>query len=115
MVQSSFFEYPGQGGPVMVSVFSNMDEKPDWTELPSTIFPPTISKGLTNIVFEGPVSRLDKRPRPDWTSTDQDQKFTRPIKTITAVWSSVHQHFGMKDQAKTGLSSLNQSLLASTM
>jgi hypothetical protein len=36
-VQSSFFEYPGQGGPVTVSVFPNMDEKPDWTGLPSTI------------------------------------------------------------------------------
>src|SRR5271155_4151773 len=36
MVWSSFFEYPGQGGPVTVSVFSNMDEKPDWTGLPST-------------------------------------------------------------------------------
>src|SRR5271168_2100988 len=35
-VRSSFFEYPAQGGPVTVSVFSNMDEKPDWTGLPST-------------------------------------------------------------------------------
>ena len=35
-VRSSFFEYPGQGGPVTVSVFSNTDEKPDWTGLPST-------------------------------------------------------------------------------
>src|ERR1700678_1422432 len=35
-VRSSFFEYPGQGGPVTVSVLSNMDEKPDWTGLPST-------------------------------------------------------------------------------
>jgi len=44
-VRSSFFEYPGQGGPVTVSVLSNMDEKPDWTGLPSTICKPVRAAG----------------------------------------------------------------------
>ena len=36
MVPVSVFENLRNGGPVSVPVFSNMDEKPDWTGLPST-------------------------------------------------------------------------------
>jgi len=39
-VRSGFFENPGHGGPVAVSVFSNMDERPDRTGLPSTKYDP---------------------------------------------------------------------------
>jgi len=35
-VPVSVFENLRNGGPVSVPVFSNMDEKPDWTGLPST-------------------------------------------------------------------------------
>ena len=35
-----------------------------------------------------------KRPRPDWTSTDQDRKNDGPVKTATAVRSPVHRNFG---------------------
>ena len=35
--------------------------------------------------------KTGKRPRPDQTKTDQDRKFSRPIKTRTAVRSSVHR------------------------
>jgi len=38
--------------------------------------------------------KTGKRPRPDRTITDQDWKFSGPIKTVTAVQSSVHRHFG---------------------
>ena len=38
--------------------------------------------------------KTGKRPRLDWTTTDQDWKFARPIKTITAVQSSVLYHLG---------------------
>ena len=34
-----------------------------------------------------------KRPRPDRTRTDQDRKFSGPIKTATAVRSSVYRYF----------------------
>jgi hypothetical protein len=34
--------------------------------------------------------KTGKRPRLDWTKTDQDQKFSRPIKTITVVRFSVY-------------------------
>jgi len=40
-----------------------------------------------------------KRPRPDRTKTDQDQKFSRPIKTVTMVRSAVHRH---SQKLKTG-------------
>jgi len=36
-VPVSVFENLRMGGPVSVPVLSNMDEKPDWTGLPSTI------------------------------------------------------------------------------
>jgi hypothetical protein len=36
--------------------------------------------------------KTGKRPRPDRTLTDQDRKISRPIKTATAVWSSVPLH-----------------------
>ena len=34
-----------------------------------------------------------KRPRLDWTRTNQDQKFSGLIRTVTVVRSLVHQHF----------------------
>jgi len=37
MVSVSVFENLSQGGPVSVSVFLKIKEKPDWTGLPSTI------------------------------------------------------------------------------
>src|SRR5882757_8105041 len=37
--------------------------------------------------------RTGKKPRLDWTTTNQDRKITRSIKTVTAVRSSVHHHF----------------------
>jgi len=37
--------------------------------------------------------KTGKRPRPDRTKTDQDRRFSRPIKTVTAVRSSVPCHF----------------------
>jgi len=36
--------------------------------------------------------KTGKRPRPDWTKTNQDRKFSGPIKTITMVRSSVYRH-----------------------
>ena len=36
--------------------------------------------------------KTGKRPWPDRTKTDQDRKFSRLIKTVTAVRSSVHRH-----------------------
>src|SRR5271168_4092138 len=67
-VRSSFFEYPGQGGPVMVSVLSNMDEKPDWTGLPSTTYSKILIKCsvkylATQISF--PVTQLPRYPDTD--------------------------------------------------
>jgi len=57
--------------------------------------------------------KTGKRPRLDRTKTDQDRKFSGPIKTITAVRSSVHVHFrNLKTEQRlvlvvsTGLSSL---------
>ncbi len=43
--------------------------------------------------------KTGKRPRPDRTLTDQDRKFSGPMKTVTAVRSSVHHHLG---KSKTG-------------
>ena len=38
--------------------------------------------------------KIGKRLRLDQTTTDQDRKFARPIKTVTMVWSSVLYHLG---------------------
>jgi len=46
---------------------------------------------LINSVWRSSL-KTGKRPRPDRTKTDQDRKFSRPIKTVTAVRSSVHHH-----------------------
>jgi len=34
-----------------------------------------------------------KRPRPNWTQTSQDRKFSGPVKTKTMVWSLILPHF----------------------
>ena len=49
-VRSSFFEYLGQGGPVAVPVFSNMDERPDQTGLPSTMYSYTVIDFLIGVL-----------------------------------------------------------------
>ena len=57
--------------------------------------------------------KTGNRPGPDRTLTDQDRKFSGPIKTVTAVWSLVHHHFQIfktdenrLQPVSTGLSSL---------
>jgi hypothetical protein len=54
--------------------------------------------------------KTGKRPRLDWTLTDQDQKFIGLIKTITAVWSSIHQHFGKSKTKQRPVLAVSTSL-----
>ena len=57
--------------------------------------------------------KTGKRPRPDQTKTDQDWKFLRPIKTVTAVQSSVHLYFGKWKTGKRLVLAVSTGLLAS--
>src|SRR5271168_411414 len=51
-----------------------------------------------------------KRPGLDWTQTGQDRKFPRPLKTATAVQSSVSQDLGnFKTGERPVLTGFNQS------
>ena len=54
--------------------------------------------------------KTGKRLGLDWTLTTQDQKIERPIKTTTAVWSSVHQHFKILKTEKTAVWLVSTSL-----
>ena len=54
--------------------------------------------------------RTRKKPGPDWTVTDQDRKFQRPIKTATAVQSSVFEIFkNLKTDIRPVLTGPNRS------
>jgi len=57
--------------------------------------------------------KTGKRPRLDRTKTDQDQKFLRPIKTVTMVWSLVHPYFGKWKTGKRLVLAVSTGLLAS--
>ena len=68
---------------------------------------------LVNIVHSAWKSGLGtaKRPRLNRTKTDQDRKFPGPIKTVTAVWSSVYHHSeNLKTDQRPVSTSWNRSL-----
>jgi hypothetical protein len=73
--------------PLQVKTSISLQGNPLLLQFLSKRFPPAL-------VFESPVTRLEKDrdrtgPRPIRTGNS-----VRPIKTVTVVRSSVHQHFG---------------------
>src|SRR5271168_547389 len=54
--------------------------------------------------------KTGKKPRLDRTTTDQNRKTSRPVRTVTAVRSLVHPFSkNLKTDEKTGLIGLNRS------
>jgi hypothetical protein len=77
---------------LMIGLVSSVIEACDGFEMPGRMINDNPSLVLNSVWKSSPGT--GERPGPDWTVTSQDRKKSRPVKTVTAVQSSVFQYAG---------------------